>query len=74
MGNERQAGRGWSPAAMTAQDILDAFDDTSGWSPEAKPRLALALIDEEELAEEFAAFVRERAEAGAEMGGGEDAP
>jgi hypothetical protein len=59
---------------MTAQDILDAFDDTRGWSPEAKLRLALAFIDEEEPAGEFAAFVRERAEAEAEMGGGEDAP
>jgi hypothetical protein len=59
---------------MTAQDILDALDDTRGSSPEAKLRLALAPIEEEEPAEEFAAFVRERAEATAEMGGDEDAP
>ena len=69
------AGRGWSPAAMTAQDTLDAFDDAPGWSPEAKLRLALAIIEEEEeLAEEFVAFLLEQAEAESEMGGGEDAP
>ena len=55
-GNDRQVGRGWSPAAMTAQDILDALNDTRGSSPEAKLRLALAPIKEEEPAEEFAAF------------------
>ena len=59
---------------MTAQDILDALNDTRGSSPEAKLRLALAPIKEEEPAEEFAAFPREPAEAEAEMGGDEDAP
>ncbi len=59
---------------MTAHDILGAFDATRGSSPEAKLRLALAPSEEEEPAEEFAAFVRERAEATAEMGGDEDAP
>ncbi len=59
---------------MTAQNILHAFDDTSGWSPEAKLRLALAFMEEEELAEEFVAFLLEQAEAESEMGGGEDAP
>ena len=60
---------------MIAQDILDAFDATRGSSPEAKLRLALAIIEEEEeLAEEFVAFLLEQAEAESEMGGGEDAP
>ena len=59
---------------MAAQDILDPFDATRGSSPEAKLRLAVAFLDEEEPAGEFAAFARERAGAEAEMGGGEDAP
>ncbi len=59
---------------MTVQNILHAFDDTSGWSPEAKLRLALAFIDEEESVEGAAALLRKRAEAETEMGGDEDAP